>query len=589
MEEVGGSQTSATFETFDAARSDDEDSMAAKNDGQASACSSSHLHGREDGEDMTSPGEGTGNSNGAKIDAVRSPFACPTPERPRAKAVAEVTEVAAVAPESTPSKQGNAGAKPKRRGGRLARMHGKNTHLADPSTTPTSQANQHHSKTPTRSPIAIEDRGSPCKPSPGHGSFSSPPRHSESPGPIDYASDTDSCMGDTPDVMVAMKPLMQASPDKYDSDEEDAAILNAAANGGLSPADSDKPAPVPRRIRKKGLAAVITRGTGEVARRNKSRAAAAATTNEAPTARVTVQASQTQKRLTAPLGQKKRAVCKSANATDAECVPGLDDCENQVGGDRVKLPANQVASRNAGKGKTIRMTRMPEQGDMVVCFIKAINAFVRSAIVKEGDVALARRGKGWCLTVEVVPVGADATSIDAAPFTVKLDSTKEISPEDPIAIDEAWYRVDPSTPGGPAIVHKAVSATKEHDKAVRMDKDKERQKRTPVLREIDNIVTLAVSDGRKRRKLQPTNLRYEGKALASAERIQSQRTSQSLPAYRVDGLTDFDAMEYQDTHMLAVPSGTSPGARDPHMSSLNTEARSVIARAKALLADPRFS
>ncbi len=578
--EVGGRcETFETSNTFAAAMSDDEDSMAAKNDGQESDCSSSHLHGRDDGEDTTSPGGGVGKSADARPPAMKSPFACSTPEKPRLKAGGNAGDVTEVAPESTPMKPGSAGTKPTRRtarGGRLARMHGKTLHRVDASTTPTSQAHNQRSKTPTRSPIAIEDRGSPCKPSPGHISFSSPPRQPESPGAVDYASDTDSCMGDTPDVMVAMKPLMQAMPDKYDSDEEDAAILNAAANGGLSPVDSDKPAPVPRRIRKKALAAVTTRGPGEIARRNKAKAAAV-TTETAATTRVPPKASHAQKRLTAPLGNMKRIACKSIDVivADVDGAQGLDDRENQAGGGHAKVPANQSASRNP---KMAKMTRMPDQGDVVVCFVKTMDAFVRSTIVKEGDVALARRGKGWCLTADVVPIGTDAENINAGLFTVKLDSTKEISPEETVSDAAAWYRVDPSSPSGPAIVHKAVRAAKEHTKSTKTVKDKICQKRTPILREIDNIVSGAVSGGPKRKKLQPTNLRYEGEALASAEKILSCRTPEVLPVTRVDGFTDFEAT--QGELMYGAPHRTS---------LLNAEAKSVIARAKALLADPRFS
>jgi hypothetical protein len=81
-----------------------------------------------------------------------------------------------------------------------------------------------------------------------------------------------------------------------------------------------------------------------------------------------------------------------------------------------------------------------------------------------------------------------------------------------------------------------------------------------------------------RSKLEPTNLRYEGEALASAEKILSRRTSEVLPVSRVDGFTDFEATQGE------LMSGA------PHRTSLlNAEAKSVIARAKALLADPRFS
>eukprot|EP00889_Picochlorum_renovo_P000221 jgi/Picre1/27251/NNA_000220.t1 len=76
--------------------------------------------------------------------------------------------------------------------------------------------------------ITVEDRGSPCKASPGSGSKGSWARQQDYSGPPDYSSDTDSCIGDSPDAVVAMKPLIQPTPGDV-SDEEDAAILNAAA------------------------------------------------------------------------------------------------------------------------------------------------------------------------------------------------------------------------------------------------------------------------------------------------------------------------------------------------------------------------
>ena len=604
MEEDGGIETSETLNT---AVSDDEDSMAAKNDGGVSECSSSHLHGQINEDDITSPGDkgrertNTGPHHDKML--IRSPFDSSVPDRPRAEGDAEGGDKGAE--ESTPTKKGTRTNVKRRtvRGGRLARMHGRNTSRADPNTTPTSQANHNRSRTPTRSPIAIEDRGSPCKPSPGYDSFSSPPRHSDSPGP-DYASDTDSSFGDSPDVMIAMKPLMQPARDKYDSEEEDAAILNAAANGDLSPVDSDKPAPVPRRTRKKGLVAVATRGPTEIARRNKMISKGKAATNiaakeagettEMATTPANPQAHQTQKKLTAPLGQKKRAKVKSVDAilADLDDFPEASKCDK-----REKQGANEpgitlTTSNKPGKGK---MTRMPEEGDVVVCFIKSIDSFVRSAIVKEGDVALARRGKGWCLTADVVPVGscANLEDVNAGPFTVKLDSTKEISPQESFVNDASWYRVDPCSPGGPTIVHKTVGATEMHNKAVRA-KAKEhmpRQESTPVLRPIENVVPVTVSNPRKRRKLQPTNLRYEGKALASAEKIRLHRPAQDS-LMRDVGEKPVDSRQYmQATQLFAentIPGTsprTSPGAQD---RSLNFEAKSVIARAKALLADPNF-
>jgi len=559
--------------TFDAEMSDDVDSMAAKNDVDMSECSSSHLHGGNDNEGVTSPGDETGNAQ------KKSPFDTPVKNRD----VEDAEGGANVAPptgERTASPNAaataTATAKPRRRrGGRLARMHGVNAaNVApnDPEATPLNVKSSHQrSRTPTRSPITIEDRGSPCKPSPGYGSFSSPPKQSESHGLVDYSSDTDSCMGDTPDVMIAMKPLIQASPDKYDSDEEDAAILNAAANGVLSPVDGDKPAPAQRRVRKRSLAAVSTRVPGEIARRNKAKALAAvaaivesdgdgdggadaggdgATETPAGNHGVDTRQQQNQK-LTAPLGQRKRTKSQSVGEIREEPTPQT---------------ATTTTKKVAGK-----MTKMPEQGDLVVCFIKAMSAFVRSTIVKEGDVALARRGKGWCLTVDVVPVGVDGKDANG-PFTVKLDSTKEISSEDAITKDDGcWYRVDPSSPG-PTIVRKALpsGATAAHKKAskAKSKANVARQESIPVLRPIVNAVPVTVSNPHKRRKLQPTNLRYEGKAMASAEKIQLQRTPQQ-------GLivSRFDLMGAENV---------SPSRGDP---SLNEEAKSVIARAKALLAE----
>ena len=578
--------------TFDPEVSDDLNSMAAKNDGDASECSSSHLHGGDGNDGVTSPGNKTDNVQ------KKSPF--DTPKELETDADANLPKMADVASPNTVGNDATTAKPRRRRGGRLARMHGVNAANLDPNdpeaTPPSRVKNDQRSRTPTRSPITIEDRGSPSKPSPGYCFFSPPPRQVESHGPVDYSSDTDSCMGDTPDVMVAMKPLIQASPDKYDSDEEDAAILNAAANGGLSPVDGDKPAPIQRRVRKRSLAAVgrVTgRVPGEIARRNKAKALAAvapiidadadddvtAEKGAAETPHATHGDEQqlcNQKKLTAPLGQKKRAKIQSVD-------------------DILKEPAGKPVQNTNKKSGVHKMTRMPEQGDLVVCFIKQMEAFVRCTIVKEGDVALARRGKGWCLTAGVIPVGgADTNAPDAeGPFTVKLDSTKEILSEDTISSNVSWYRVDPSSPG-PTIVQKALpsGATEAHKRAAkaRANADMPRQESIPVLRSIENVVPVTVSNARKRRKLQPTNLRYEGKALESAQKIQLQRSPQhGLLVTRVDGADSLNGVkciqEMAATELF--PENDEPRPVDVYDRSLNEEAKRVIARAKALLAaDP---
>lgn len=91
----------------------------------------------------------------------------------------------------------------------------------------------------------------------------------------DSKENGDSCVGDTPDIVYAMKPLTQTK-EPLDSDEEDAAILIAAANGNLSPIEASitaRPAKAKNRTRKRSRVLRGTSGLADI----KSRAAKKAT------------------------------------------------------------------------------------------------------------------------------------------------------------------------------------------------------------------------------------------------------------------------------------------------------------------------
>lgn len=123
------------------------------------------------------------------------------------------------------------------------------------------QASNH---SPSERIITIEDRGSPCKPSPQSENWNLSLPQAENT-PEDSTDNGDSCVGDTPEIILAMKPLAQRN-EHVDSDEEDAAILNAAANGCLSPVveatDAIKPAQIRTRTRKRSR---LLRGTAGLA------------------------------------------------------------------------------------------------------------------------------------------------------------------------------------------------------------------------------------------------------------------------------------------------------------------------------------
>lgn len=116
---------------------------------------------------------------------------------------------------------------------------------------------------PSERIVTIEDRGSPCKPSPHSENWNVSLPQTENT-PEDSTDNGDSCVGDTPEIVLAMKPLAQQN-EQVDSDEEDAAILNAAANGCLSPVettDAVKPAQARTRSRKRSR---LLRGTAGLA------------------------------------------------------------------------------------------------------------------------------------------------------------------------------------------------------------------------------------------------------------------------------------------------------------------------------------
>ena len=445
---------------FNANRSDDEDSMAARNECSNSEESSAQLC--ED-EGITSPSRGNNKENHHE-DTM-------TPRKlPMSMFDVDATPlVKSDVDNKKPSGKRNPKA------GRLGKM------LAGPSsrqiqtTPPCTQGNKGNGSPGSRS-ITVEDRGSPCKPSPGSRSFGSLPKQSETP---DYSSDTDSCVGDSPDMVIAMKPLMHDSPEN-DSDEEDAAILNAAANGGLSPAIEEiKPTSIVRKKRRRSLLAA-TKGLLDTDGRKKAKQAPkqAFKTPKQQAAKDEKPPKIRQVHLTNPLVRKKKSVVEGT--------------------------------------KKKKMCKMPLEGDEVICLLPITGEGQRShCVIRKICEAQLRGTKGWICHVEVVPVQSNTEES----LKIKLDSSKEVGVESPLDGPGSWCRVDPSSPKNPKIVADLPNETAAHNTAVRVSGDIYRQESVTILKASEMHGAVVLSS--PRRRLQPCTLTYDGEALASAEKIQT--------------------------------------------------------------------
>lgn len=449
---------------FDTNKSDDEDSMAARNECPGSEDSSLQPCAEEG---VTSPSGGNKENQ------------CNGIATPRKTPLSNFDE--ALTPLAKSNRDISMAGKRNPKGGRLAKM------LAGPSNqqlhkTPPSCHADRHKGSPGNQSITVEDRGSPCKPSPGSGSFGSLPKQS-TPRALDYSSDTDSCVGDSPDVVIAMKPLIQTSQDN-DSDEEDAAILNAAANGGLSPTDeANKPKPAVRRKRRRSLLAA-TKGLIDSDVRKKVKQAP-----RQPLKTPTEQVSDVHEK------QKKR---KQLHLTN---------------------PPIKQRKKVKEKSNKKKMCQMPLEEEEVICSLTVQGETKHvHCIIKKICEAQLRGTKGWICHAEVLPIQI-ARLEPLEPQKVKLDSSKEVMAGCPLDEPGSWCRADSSSPVHLNIVPSMPNETVAHDMAVKSSKDIIRQESITILKASETHGAVALSS--PRRKLQPCNLKYEGEALASAQKIQS--------------------------------------------------------------------
>lgn len=450
---------------FDINRSDDDDSMAAKNECSTSGDSSSQMC-NDDG--VTSP------SCGNKENIIQHRD---TPQKnPLLHFDGQTTPLAK---SNVDNKRNVARKNPKR--GRLAKM------LAGPTdqhlkTSPPSAYVSCRSRSPGNKSITVEDRGSPCKASPGSGSFVSLMKQSSSGASPDYSSDTDSCIGDTPDVVIAMKPLI-GEPQYNDSDEEDAAILNAAANGSLSPGDEvSKPKPVIRRKRRRSLLAA-TKGLVDL-----------------------------------DVRKKVKQSSKPKQSTKTPKQSTQEERNKPIKNKQLHLTDPKATLKNGNPSKR-KMCKMPVEGEEIFCSVtlEGVEQRTRCIIMTVGEAQL-RGNNGWICHVEVLP--AHVNTSQTGYIKVKLDSSKE-SPEGSANGPTTWCRVEPESPPNPKIMPKLPCETVVHNMAVKLGTSLIREDSATMLKRSEGDQYGAVVLSSPRRKLQPCNLRYEGEALASAERIQT--------------------------------------------------------------------
>ena len=494
----------------------DNDSMLAKNQCSLSSdCSSSGL-----GDAMeTSP---SGNKENHKD--------CSTPPKDSKK-----SENVMITPLMKSHLENKANPKRCRKSGRLAKMLAGPTGIKALATGSAAAYATRVTPSPNRKSIAVEDRGSPCKPSPISQAFRAFPTSVDAASP-DYSSDTDSCAGDTPEIVVTMKPLLQPMP-SVDSDEEDAAILNAAANGSLSPVDSDSKPIVQRRKRRRSLLAA-TKGAIDAVKES------------------------TRKR---------------------------KDCSDQKGNEKTVTPEVPITATNAPK-KQLRLThnknkrkrrekprQMPTQEDEVIMLVgkgKDNLEIVQGCIKCIESQEL--KGRGWMCKVKLLPLNK------TTPLDVKLESSKEVPDASDISAPGSWCRVESSSPKGQEIVTKVLGATEEHHKAVKISPSLvSRQESITVL---ENKTRNAVRSPNKR--LQPCHLQYEGKALASAEKIQQTPPDAQLRC-RIDSTSIKGVELFPETVALAKVSPEARAAAGMMLGSLYSQVSPIVSsRVVELISSP---
>lgn len=466
-----------------------DDSMVAMNQCTSQGCSSSHLHGDDDGEGITSPAAGRGGKENCGDQTPRKDT------RPVSDDIVKNTSPLGKNNECNKNKA------PKKRSGRLAKM------LAGPTATKQTPPTAAYAKRTTPSPkkkigIAVEDRGSPCKASPGSGSKGSWSRQQEYSGPPDYSSDTDSCIGDSPDAVVAMKPLIQPTPGDV-SDEEDAAILNAAATGSLSPVENQKNNTVtlPRRKRRRSLLGVA-RGNNdsEPLKKVKTKRGSTKRSDETPMADENQAQGEPKQQLHLTDGAPaKKAKRKSTKPKKYDSILSLQHVSTCVSHQRI-----------------LYSCRMPMEKDEILCFVPFHGGRHQVHCIIETIEQAQLTRKGWVCTVLARPLD-DADGLK--PTTVKLDSSKEVPVGSPLHDCTSWCRVDSNSPRGATILQHTFSATVAHNEAVKNVEKISPQDSLTVLKNSDKNSRVVFSP--PRRKLHPCNLQYSGQAMESAEKIQT--------------------------------------------------------------------
>ena len=473
--------------TSDIQHNFNDDSMAARNQCTSQGCSSSHLHGDDEG--ITSPAAGRGGKENCGD------------QTPRKGAIAISDELVKNISPLEKSNECNKKA-PKKRSGRLAKM------LAGPVATKQTPSTAAYAKRTTPSPkkkigITVEDRGSPCKASPGSGSKGSWARQQDYSGPPDYSSDTDSCIGDSPDAVVAMKPLIQPTPGDM-SDEEDAAILNAAANGSLSPVENqnNNTVTLPRRKRRRSLLAVARCiNDPEPQKKIKNKRDTIKKADKTPIA----DENQTQ-------GEPKQQL----HLTDGAGAPAKKAKRKSTKPKKYDILIQHDASTYLPHRNIFDSCRMPLENDEIICFVPFHGGRHQvHCVIKTIEQAQLTR-KGWVCTVLARPMD-EADGLE--PAIVKLDSSKEVPVGSPLQDAAGWCRVDSNSPRGATILQHTFSATVAHNEAVKNVEKISPQDSVTVLKKSEKNSRVVFSP--PRRKLHPCHLQYSGQALASAEKIQN--------------------------------------------------------------------
>eukprot|EP00890_Picochlorum_soloecismus_P000999 jgi/Picsp_1/18/NSC_00018-R1_hypothetical protein CHLNCDRAFT_50408 [Chlorella variabilis] len=411
--------------------------------------------------------------------------------------------------------------------GRLAGM------LAGPTLHTTPLVPHDRRQTPNQSPseriITIEDRGSPCKPSPQSENWNvSMPQADITTE--DSTDNGDSCVGDTPDIVLAMKPLAQQNGN-VDSDEEDAAILNAAANGCLSPIETTdvvKPVQTRTRTRKRSR---LLRGTAGLA---------------------DIKSRKVKKTAATPKTATKKNKAKKVQ----------------------QLHLTEPPKKNQVKG-------VPEIKDELLCCVQFFGSHhqIHCEVVAVEEVQKLENA-AWSCKLRVIPSNR-TDGVES--LIVHLESSGERPIGSPLNEPRTWARVVSSSPKAAAI--KALTLpgiTEAHNKAV---------KNVISISPEDSIQILSGIQGNlnsksvPRRRLRPCHLAYEGNALRSAEKLQEGTPDAAIKArYRSQGLEGIELFPSDQAMHIVSPEATA--AAGHMLGSLYRGGTPLVSTSVAKLCSP---